>query len=168
MIAASAELGINYAQRLLQDVSASDFPRFARPGEQLVTSNHPAFTFGHLTLYGQRIMEDLGGDVSAVRPPADFGSLFSKDATCQDDPHGTIYPARDMIVEAFFAAYGGAIASLRQTDDQAFLQTNPREGRLRELFPTMGAMHAFYVGGHLMVHLGQISVWRRMMGMGPA
>jgi hypothetical protein len=26
----------------------------------------------------------------------------------------------------------------------------------------------FYVGGHMMLHLGQLSAWRRMMGLGAA
>ena len=41
-------------------------------------------------------------------------------------------------------------------------------GRMTELFPTLGSMQAFYVGGHIMMHLGQISAWRRMQGLGAA
>jgi len=26
----------------------------------------------------------------------------------------------------------------------------------------------FYLGGHVMLHIGQMSAWRRMMGLGPA
>ena len=45
---------------------------------------------------------------------------------------------------------------------------NPSGGRMTELFPTLGSMHAFYTGGHIMMHLGQISAWRRMQGLGAA
>jgi hypothetical protein len=41
-------------------------------------------------------------------------------------------------------------------------------GRMTELFPTLGSLYNFYVGGHMMMHLGQISTWRRMMGLGAA
>ena len=168
MIAASCSLGVMYAERLLTDVSATDFARFARPGGQVVTSNHPAFILGHLSLYGPRIIEQLGGDASAVCLPEDFASLFAKGATCQDDPDGTIYPAMDMIVERFFRGFRAAQETLRSTDDATFMEENPEGGRLRELFPTTGAMHAFYVSGHMMFHLGQMSAWRRMMGMDAA
>lgn len=168
MIAASCSLGIMYAERLLTDVPAAEFARFARPGGQLVISNHPAFTLGHLCLYSCRLVTNLGGDLEAARVPEDYPCLFSKDATCQDDVDGTIYPAMDVLVDKFFAGYRAAVDVLRSTGDEAFRQTNPEEGRLRELFPTMGAMHAFYVGGHMMTHLGQMSAWRRMMGMGAA
>ena len=48
-----------------------------------------------------------------------------------------------------------------------FLLENPNE-RMRAKFPTNGAMLAFYVGGHFMLHMGQLSAWRRAVGLGPA
>jgi hypothetical protein len=42
------------------------------------------------------------------------------------------------------------------------------EGRMKELFPTVGAAVNFLVVGHTQSHLGQISVWRRLMGLGSA
>jgi hypothetical protein len=39
---------------------------------------------------------------------------------------------------------------------------------MTERFPTLGSVHAFYCGGHIMMHLGQMSAWRRMMGLGSA
>jgi len=168
MIAASGSLGISYAERLLKDVPSAEFSRFARPGGQVVQSNHPAFIFGHLSLYAARVVGDLEGDLTNVKPPETFACLFSKGATCQDDPPGTIYPAMDVILERFFTSHQAALQLLRNTPDDTFLGTNPTEGRLRELFPTIGAMHAFYVSGHMMTHLGQMSAWRRMMGMDAA
>ena len=41
-------------------------------------------------------------------------------------------------------------------------------GRSRELFPTLGAVVAFYLAGHVMNHLGQLSAWRRCIGLPPA
>ncbi len=166
MIAASCSLGISYADRLLTDVQPEHFARFACPGGVMVTSNHPAFIFGHLSLYAPRIVEQLGGNVDAARPPKNFECLFSKDATCQDDPNGTIYPAKDIIVDTFYTGIRAALEILHSTDDELFRQENPTEGPLRDRFPTLGAMHAFYVSGHMMNHFGQMSAWRRMMGLG--
>ena len=167
MIANSCRLGIGYSERLLTNISATDFGRFARPGDTLIESNHPAFVFGHLSLYPSRIVQQLGDDANAILPTEQEEQLFSKDAKCVDDPDGTIYPPMDQIVERFRSAYSVAIESLENAEDATFQNPNPTEG-LRERFPTVGGMHAFYVGGHFMVHMGQLSAWRRMMGMGPA
>ena len=45
---------------------------------------------------------------------------------------------------------------------------NPAEGRMKELFPTIGAVSAFLLSGHQMSHFGQISAWRRFVGLGSA
>lgn len=164
----SLSLSLAYARRMLAGVTPMTFARFATPGNQVIESNHPAFVYGHLGLYGSRIIEQLGGDASAVTPTARFQELFSKDAKCQDDPTGSLYPSQDEVTEAFFQAYESCLDVLRNAPDEAFQKPNPSPGRMTELFPTLGSMQAFYVGGHIMMHLGQISAWRRMQGLGAA
>ena len=66
-----------------------------------------------------------------------------------------------------FTNYQAAIAALEQAEDSVFEQQNPNEA-MRQKFATIGAMHGFYVGGHFMMHMGQMSAWRRMAGFGPA
>ena len=166
VIADSLQLSLGYAERLLKDIPAQQFGRFAAPGGTLVESNHPAFTYGHLSLYGPRILTHLGRPSLSV--PAGFEALFSKDAKCVDDPAGTIYPSMDVITKAFFDGYRAAADALKEVPDAALQQPHPMEGRMAELFPTFGSLHNFYCGGHLMMHLGQISAWRRMSGLGPA
>ena len=61
-----------------------------------------------------------------------------------------------------------AIPRRRVLAASAVAAPNPAEGRMRELFPTLGSVHCFYAGGHMMSHLGQFSAWRRMEGMKPA
>jgi hypothetical protein len=165
VIADSLELGLGYAERLLAGVTPDQFARFAAPGGQQIASNHGAFLYGHLALYSPRIVGQLGGDAAAVTPPARYGELFSKDAVCRDDPSGTLYPSMDEIVQQFFGGYRAAVLALRGASDAAFAAPNPLGGPLAERFPTLGSMHAFYAGGHLMVHLGQMSAWRRMWGL---
>jgi hypothetical protein len=58
--------------------------------------------------------------------------------------------------------------ALRGTPDATFEQANPAEGRMKQLFPTLGSVQTFYCGGHMMMHLGQMSAWRRMQGLGSA
>ena len=166
-IVASARLGLGYADRLLTGVDPSQFARFANVGGTTVESNHPCFILGHLSLYPSRIVSDLGGDASSIQATAAFDKAFSKDAKCVDDTDGTIYPAMGDVVDAFRASHELAIDTLLSASDDLFYAENPNEA-MRGKFPTVGAMHAFYVSGHLMVHMGQFSAWRRMMGMGAA
>lgn len=167
-IADSLALCLGYAQRMLTDVTPEIFARYAAPGGQVIESNHAAFLYGHLSLYACRVVEQLGGDASTVTPSEDYVRLFSKDAKCVDDPDGSTYPPMDEITAAFFKNYEAALAALRAAPDEAFQAENPSGGRMTELFPTIGSMHGFYCGGHIMMHLGQISAWRRMHGLGPA
>lgn len=167
MIAASARLGIGYAERMLKDVKPAQFACFARIGDTVIESNHPAFIYGHLSLYAPRIIEQVGGDAAKFLPAANFQQLFSKDAKCVDDAEGSIYPPMDEIASAMLDAYRAAAEALETAEDGVFTSENPNEA-MRAKFPTKGAMHAFYVGGHFMLHMGQMSAWRRATGLGPA
>lgn len=167
MMAASAKLAVGYTEKLLTNVQDKDCARFARIGDTVIESNHPAFILGHLTLYPMRVVAQLGADATPVTPTESFQELFSHQATCVDDPDRNIYPALEEIVSVFQSGYSKAIELLESTEDQAFMAENPLE-RLRDRFPTIGAAHGFYVGGHMMMHLGQLSAWRRAMGMGAA
>lgn len=164
-IADSLEVALGYAERLLSDIEPNQFARLANVGGVTVESNHPAFIYGHLALYAPRVTQQLGQDALAV--PDSFDSVFSMNATCVDDPEGTIYPAMDQITSVFFEGYRQAQAALQGADDEQFAAPNPAEKMIAK-FPTIGSMHAFYVGGHMMMHIGQLSAWRRMMGLGPA
>lgn len=167
MIADSAAMGVGYGERLLKDVTVSQFGRFAEVGGQVIQSNHPAFVIGHLSIYPSRVVSELGGDATSIAPSSHYEKLFSPSATCVDDPDGTIYPSMEELTEKFYAAHHAAIEILRVSDDSLFAAENPLE-RMRGKFATVGSMHAFYMGGHVMMHMGQFSAWRRAAGMPPA
>jgi hypothetical protein len=164
-IADSLKVSLGYADRLLKDVSVERFARFASPGGVVVVSNHPAFIYGHLSLYAPKILLQIGHPAPSV--PDHFEDAFSKDSTCRDDVDGGLYPGMEETVEFFREGYRMVSGALRSTADDAFQQPNPTEGRMRELFPTIGSVQTFYCGGHMMMHLGQVSAWRRMEGLGP-
>jgi len=167
IIADSAKLSVGYAERLLKDVTPEHFARFAVVGGETIESNHPAFILGHLSLYPCRVVGELGGDASSIEPSSKYDALFSPSAKCLDDPEATLYPSMEEITRKFFAAHQAAIETLVATDDEAFVAPNPNE-KMRSKFATIGAMHAFYLGGHVMLHIGQFSAWRRACGLGAA
>ncbi|NBW96409.1 MAG: DinB family protein [Planctomycetia bacterium] len=166
VIADSLQLSLGYADRLLKGIPAARFPRFAEVGGRMVESNHPAFVYGHLSLYAPKILHQIGCPSPPV--PEHFEDRFSKDATCVDDRDLDLYPAMDDIVTFFREGHRMVTGALRSTPDDAFQRPNPAEGRMKELFPTIGSAQAFYCGGHMMMHLGQVSAWRRIEGLGAA
>jgi len=166
VIADSLQLSLGYADRLLKGITADRFPRFAVVGGQMVESNHPAFVYGHLSLYAPKILHQIGSPAPPV--PEHFEIRFSKDAQCVDDADLDLYPSLDEIVTFFHEGHRMVMGALRSTPDEVFQRPNPAEGRMKELFPTIGSVQTFYCGGHMMMHLGQVSAWRRMEGLGAA
>jgi len=164
-ISDSLQLSIGYAETLLKDIPADRFARLAAPGGQVIASNHPAFVLGHLSLYGGRIAELSGATAPAI--PDGFHAAFSKDAQCVDDPGGTIYPAMDEIVAFFRETYAASQKAVLAADDETLSRPNP-VAHMAKKFPTAGSMASFMGAGHMMLHLGQMSAWRRMEGLGPA
>jgi hypothetical protein len=163
-IADSLQLCLKYGEVLLKDVTPEMFGRFATADGKQIESNHPAFIYGHLSLYAHKIMEDLGKPMDAL--PAGFEQNFSKDCVCKDDPDGEL-PSMGTITTHFFGAWNQVLEALRATDDEAFQQPNPSEAMAKR-FPTLGSVQNFYASGHNMMHLGQMSAWRRMSELGSA
>ncbi len=168
ILAAAATPGVLSARRLLTGVTPQNYARLARPGGHLVQSNHAAFVLGHLALYPAMVLMRFGQPPGPTACPESWSALFESGAACRDDADGTIYPPLDELTSRFFAGYETASQAVKATDDAALLAPNPTEGRSREMFPTIGAVVAFYLIGHVMNHLGQLSAWRRCLGLPPA
>lgn len=168
IIADTASVGIRMAGRLVTDIPAERFGRFAAPAGQTIRSNHPAFALGHLCLYPAKVYQLLGQDPTDVQPPTHYEKLFSKDATCQDDADGTLYPTNAEIIDFFNRSYTAAQTILRSASDAQLSADNPLDTPMKQLCPSLGSLLNFYMSGHVTTHLGQISAWRRMDGMKPA
>ena len=163
-IADSLQVCLTYGEKLLTDVTPEMFGRFATADGKPIESNHPAFIYGHLSLYAHKIMQDLGKTMDPV--PAGFEENFSKDCVCKDDSEGAL-PDMETITDHFFSAWNEVLEVLRATDDAEFQKPNPSES-MASRFPTLGSVQNFYASGHSMMHLGQMSAWRRMSGLGSA
>ena len=168
IIAAGAKVGLSYAERLLAGVTPETYARLASPGGVVVKSNHAAFVLGHLSLYPSRIMQFLKMPAGVTAFPPHHAPLFTAGAECQDDADGKIYPPLAELRTQFFEGYEAAIAAVEAAEDEAFDGPNPIEGRSRAMFPTIGAAINFYLMGHVLMHLGQLSAWRRGLGLPPA
>jgi hypothetical protein len=166
-IATSCEMGIKYGERLATGIPPEQFARLAAPGGVSVQSNHPSFVYGHLSLYPVRILQALGASTVGFEPTEEFLKVFDRTCQCVDDPQGTIYPPMEAVLQQYRSSYTAAAQAIRNADLNLLAAENTNEA-MRARFPSQAAMFNFYLSGHVMMHLGQISAWRRMMGMSAA
>jgi hypothetical protein len=160
LVIPSAELGIRYAEQLVKTIPADVFAKM--PMKDL---NSAAFNIGHLSIYGDRACSLLGRS-DLVKPMPYSVDLFKNGAPCLDQPG--LYPAKDVLVSTFLERQRLAIEAYAGASEAALNAENPAEGRFKEMFPTVGSAVSFLLNGHVQSHLGQISAWRRVMGLGSA
>jgi hypothetical protein len=151
---------IGYAEKVLADIPDDKFTHAA-----VASANHPAFIVGHLSLYPNRIFTLIGRKDLIVERPG-WPEMFQAGSPCHADV--SKYPSKDTLVNAMLEGYRKVAEVLPQVSDELLAQDNPMEGRMRELFPKIGIALNFLCNNHLMMHLGQISTWRRAAGLGPA
>lgn len=156
-----AKLVRGYAEGMLKDVKPSDFGRLARG----VQSNHPAWVYGHLSVYPDRIAEMIGRK-DLARPDERYTALFANKTESVDDPAGTIYPPMKEITDRFFTLTDAVMAAVAETPDEVMLRPITGDS-MADRLPTVGSRVVFLLQGHPMSHLGQVSAWRRFMGLGP-
>lgn len=160
-IAAGLELALMYTDALCKAIPTDKFAHM--PGKDF---NSPAFNIGHLSIYTPRILGMTSAAGHDIVNPAGWEDLFKAGSPCVDVPGK--YPSKDEIMAHYTAGYKACVAALRACPDATLAATNPAEGRMKELFPTLGAAVNFLCVGHTQAHLGQISMWRRVMGLGSA
>lgn len=168
-LVAPARRVAQYAELMLKDVDPSKAGSKPRGAQGVVIdTNTPTFVFGHLAIYPARVLSLLGrpeSEVSAIKVPEQWEAMFKAGAPCEDDASNSRYPSLAAVSSNFQKAHAAAMHALdAATSDEPLLAPFPDPAR-REVFPTVGAAITFLMVGHPMVHLGQVSAWRRCMGL---
>jgi hypothetical protein len=147
---------MQYCRRLVGDVADE------RMAEQPIAGvNHPAWVLGHLAWTADRALEMLGA--SAMIPP-EWVSLFGRGSTPSN--RRTDYAPKDELLRAVEQGY----ELLRQKAAAASPDQLSRPTTVplaKETLPTSKELLTFLITGHMGVHLGQISSWRRIIGLPP-
>lgn len=154
----------NYAELLAKGITPDIAGRKPRAGDKEIDCNHPAFVFGHLARYPSRVLILLGLDGSSIATPAPWEDLFKAGAPCVDDPGARHYPSWDAVRGHFLHATDHVLSVLPGVDDARLLEP-VADPKVREYFPIVGMGVDFLLGAHVMVHLGQVSTWRRCFGL---
>ncbi len=144
-----------YALRLVGDLSDQQMLAQPIPGRIL---NHPAWVLSHLTLY-----TTICADMLRAKPFADpVDHKYGAKSEPLLDP--AAYEPRTKLIDLYKSAHDDAEAALLQVKDQTLAAPTPLE-RWRTLHPTTGDMLVTLMVKHESAHLGQLSAWRRALGL---
>ncbi len=147
----------DYARRLVADLSPEQWLAQPIAGCGRVM-NHPAWILSHLNVYApiaaalcrRRSFED----------PLDH--RFGQKSKVSLDPRE--YAPADALRREYLVLHDDADAALAAADDTVMSEANPLE-RWRDKHPLIGHMLATLMVKHESGHLGQLSAWRRAMGL---
>jgi hypothetical protein len=142
-----------YAHRLVADIPAEHF--LAQP---VPTMNSPGWLIGHLAVVADYTLEVLGRPYTA---PALFHDLYGPGTEPTEDV--SKYPPRDELLAAYDAGHAAVVEAVPSADPARMAAANDL-GFLPEL-PTIGAVVAHLLTTHEAIHLGQLSAWRRAVGL---
>ena len=148
-------LSLAYAQRLVADVP--DEMMAFQPASGM---NHAAWVLGHLACTG-----DMFGGLIGIRPvcPSEWQPLFDWNST--PVAVSLRYPSKGDLLAALEAVHSGIAAALPAVPASRWAEPMPID-EIRGLLPTLGDGFVFVMTAHENMHLGQLSAWRRVQGMG--
>ena len=148
-------LNLGYANRLVADIP--DDRMAFQPAAHM---NHAAWVLGHLACTA-----DMLGTMIGVAPvcPAAWTSLFDWNSTPSGD--ATRYPTKAVLLATLAKAHAGIAAALPSVPESRWSEPTPIE-EVRGFLPTLGDGFVFVMAAHENIHLGQLSAWRRVQGMG--
>jgi hypothetical protein len=145
---------VGYARELLADV-----PDGRMAESPLAGINHAAWIVGHLAHSFQAIGGELG---LGAWLPDDWASRFGTGT--RPAPDRSVYPSKIELLGWFDDGARRLTERLRRMSDADLNVPLPDE-RYRHVFPTLGAAVLHILTVHAAVHLGQLSAWRRAIGL---
>ncbi len=158
LILPAFKLNLWYSQKLVADVAEDQM--CAQPVAGRVM-NHPAFLLGHLAL----VAGNFGTSLVVLPPvcPESWKELFN---------HGREAAGRPFALSVEGGAAPGAGGRPRPPgrwggEGRAAVLAQPAPEKIRERFATIGALLAGLMTSHEASHNGQLSAWRRAMGLPP-
>jgi DinB superfamily len=123
--------------------------------------NHPAWVIGHLT-YGCHL---LGGVIGLPEwLPNDWAKRFGTGSVPVAD--ASLYEPKDDALAMLRDTQSRITQAVDQLDDSRLDEPFPDES-YRDVFPTIRHALTQVLVGHTSNHIGQLSVWRRAMGLPP-
>jgi hypothetical protein len=147
---------LNYLREQVADVRADEM--VAQPNGIM---NHPAWVVGHLTYTCQL----LGGVIGISEwLPNDWAERYGTGSAPQADSR--LYETKDELLKILADAQSRINKAVERLDEAELNAPFPDESYL-EVFPTIRHALTQVLVGHTANHVGQVSLWRRAMGLPP-
>lgn len=151
-------IAMRYAGMLAKDIPAEKFGHMPHP-----SMNHPAFCYGHLSLYPNYVLEMIDrSDLVAAKEG--WSELFEAPTPCVEQDGR--YPEKDEILQHFTERHETVATAMREVSDDVLAREH--DGYFKGKIATNGGVANFMLASHTMMHLGQVSAWRRAVGLPPA
>jgi len=145
---------LTYAKMLVADLDAQQMTTQPHP-----KMNHPAWVLGHLATSSEFGCSMLGLE---AKLPADWSEKFGNGST---PVPGGDYPGKDTLLSTLEETHQRLTIALEAADAATLGSQMPNE-EFRRVMPTLGDGLVFLATGHECTHLGQLSAWRRAVGLG--
>lgn len=146
-----------YGLALVADLRDDQMTAQPVPG---VTMNHASWVLAHLNVYAPIASAMLRRE--PFDDPADH--RYGRKSKVINDPRE--YPAMSQLVSDYAMLHADTLAALDEADDAVFGEPTPLE-RWRNAQPRVGDMLVSLMVKHESTHLGQLSAWRRALGLPP-
>ena len=150
------KMNLEFAKNLVKDLSTEQMCQ--QPNGVV---NHPAWSLGHLAVSEGHLCQFLG--VSSPVPD-DWDKTFRTGGIPSAEVEA--FPSQDELLEVLGKLHEKVGKAMSETNQEILDQPHPNEGT-RKYFPTIGDYAVFWMTSHGRSHLGQLSAWRRAMGLGP-
>lgn len=148
----------NFAHMLLDGVEEAQWNTQPYPG-----ANTPTWIVGHLIFVCQSMLNMLEREGIS---DFDFSERFGNGSSIPlpDDANFDQIPKPAALRELLDLGHARVIEALPQMEPAFFSKPNPHEA-LASSLPTTGDLFTFLLTMHESIHLGQLSAWRRAMGL---
>lgn len=147
---------LDFLREQVAGVAAADM--VAQPNGIL---NHPAWVIGHLT----SVCQALGGAIGLPEwLPTDFASRFGTGSRPVAD--AGLYESKDNALALLRDAQSRITNAVNRLDDSRLDEPFPDES-YRDVFPSIRHALTQVLVGHTAYHVGQVTIWRRAMGLAP-
>jgi hypothetical protein len=150
----SLTYSIDFLDEQLADVTEQQM--VMRPDDSM---NHPAWTLGHLSYTLNLIGTVIGLEMSLSE---DWAGVYGPGSQPVGDR--SVYISKADALTVLRASRDRLIEAVKRLDDAALDQPFPDPDYL-DVFPTVRHALTQVLVGHTAFHVGQISVWRKAMGL---
>jgi uncharacterized damage-inducible protein DinB len=153
----AAAVNSAYAKKLVADIPDDQMAAQPAPG-----MNHAAWVLGHLTFVADSMIRVFDQPFSMSKEWIELFNLASKPTA-----ERARYPSKAELWDAYEKAYARLTAAVEAASSESLAREFPNP-KLRTMLPTVGVAMVHILTSHHALHLGQLSAWRRALGMPPA